>query len=169
MTTDVTNLESMEVTLPTTLVVECRATSTLDSSAISAAVGKAFEKIQAFQQANGITAAGPSRVVYTEWSPTGVHFTAAIPIAAVPPNVTNSADVSIATIPETQALRFLHRGPYRDIRTTYGRIEAWLRARGGIKTPSDWARYSPMWEEYMSDPATTPESELLTRIYLTLP
>ena len=169
MTTDVTNLESMEVTLPTTLVAECRATSTADSSAISAAVGTAFQKIQAFQQANGITAGGPPRVVYTEWSPTGVHFTAAIPIAAAPPNVMYSADVSIATLPETQALRFLHRGPYRDIRTTYGRIEAWLRARGGIKTPSDWARYSPMWEEYMSDPATTPESELLTRIYLTLP
>ena len=168
MTTDVTNLESMEVTLPTTLVAECRATSTADSGAISAAVATAFENIQAFQRANGITAAGPPRVVYTEWSPTGVHFTAAIPIAAVPPDVTTSADVSIATIPETQALRFLHRGPYRDIRTTYDRIEAWLRARGGIKTPSDWARYSPMWEEYMSDPATTPESELLTRIYLTL-
>jgi len=133
MTTDVTNLESMEVTLPTTLVAECGATSTADSSAISAAVGTAFQKIEAFQQANGITAAGPSRVIYTEWSPTGVHFTAAIPIAAVLPNVTNSADVSIATIPETQALRFLHRGPYRDIRTTYGRIEAWLRARAASR------------------------------------
>ena len=169
MTTDVTNLESMEVTLPPTLVAECRATSTADSSAISAAVGRAFERIHAFQQTNGITAAGPPRVVYTEWSPAGVHFTAAIPIAAAPPNVSTSPDVSIATIPETQALRFQHRGPYREIRTTYGRIEAWLRARGGIKTPSDWARYSPMWDEYMSDPATTPESELLTRIYLTLP
>src|SRR5688572_11060211 len=93
MTTDVTNLESMEVTLPTTLVAECRATSTADSGAISAAVATAFENIQAFQRANGITAAGPPRVVYTEWSPTGVHFTAAIPIAAAPPNVTNSADV----------------------------------------------------------------------------
>jgi len=38
-----------------------------------------------------------------------------------------------------------------------------------VLAPSDWARYSPMWDEYMSDPATTPESELLTRIYLTLP
>ena len=72
MTTDVTNLESVEVTLPTTLVAECRATSTADSSAISAAVGTAFQKIQAFQQANGTTAAGPPRVVYTEWSPTDV-------------------------------------------------------------------------------------------------
>ena len=48
MTTDVTNLESVEVTLPTTLVAECRATSTADSSAISAAVGTTFQKIQAF-------------------------------------------------------------------------------------------------------------------------
>jgi hypothetical protein len=25
-----------------------------------------------------------------------------------------------------------------------------------------------MWEEYLNDPAATPESELITRIYLTL-
>ena len=54
------------------------------------------------------------------------------------------------------------------MRDTYDIIEAWLRARGAIKTTADRARYAPMWEEYLNDPATTPESELITRIYLTL-
>ena len=74
----------------------------------------------------------------------------------------------MATLPERVALRFVHHGPYRDIRSTYARIESWLRERGGIKTPADWANYSPMWEEYMNDPAQTPESKLETRIFLPL-
>jgi len=169
MTTDVTNLESMEVLVPATLVAEYHGSSAAESSAISAAVGAALRTVQTFLIVNGISAAGAPRVVYREWSPGGVKFTAAVPIAAVPPNVNDSADVSIKATPECSALRFVHRGPYRDVRHTYDRIEAWLRERGGIKTAADWARYSPMWEEYLNDPATTPESELITRIYLTLP
>jgi effector-binding domain-containing protein len=168
MTTDVTNLESMEVLVPATLVAEYHGSSAAESSAISAAVGAALRTVQTFLLVNRIPAAGPPRVVYNEWSPAGVKFTAGLPIAAVPRNVSDSADVSIRTTAECTALRFVHRGPYSDVRHTYDRIEAWLRARGGIKTADDWARYSPMWEEYLNDPATTPESDLVTRIYLTL-
>jgi AraC family transcriptional regulator len=169
MTTEVEKLENKEVMVPAALVAQTHASSTADSAAISAAVGAAFGKIAAFQAMHGIAAVGPPRVIYTEWSPTGVKFTAAIPIADVPPpNVRDTPDVGIADIPESQALRFIHHGPYRDVRATYDRIEAWLEARGGIKSPADWAHYSPMWEEYMNDPATTPESDLVTRIYLTL-
>jgi effector-binding domain-containing protein len=169
MTTHVTNLENMEVLVPAALVAEYHGSSTAESSAISAAVGAALKTVQTFLIVNGIAAAGAPRVVYNEWSPAGVKFAAAVPIAALPPNVNDSADVSIRATPECSALRFVHRGPYRDVRRTYDRIEAWLRERGGIKTAADWARYSPMWEEYLNDPTTTPESELITRIYLTLP
>ena len=168
MTTEVPRLESMEVMVPATLVAECRASSAAESNAIAAAVAAAFQKIQAFLNANGISAAGAPRVVYTEWSAGGVKFSAAIPIAAVPPDVKAGADVSVERTAESSALRFVHHGPYRDVRNTYDRIEAWLRERGGIKTAADWARYSPMWEEYLNDPATTPEPDLITRIYLTL-
>jgi effector-binding domain-containing protein len=82
--------------------------------------------------------------------------------------VAESGGVALDTIPESTALRFVHHGPYRDLPATYERIEAWLRERGGIRTAADWARYSPMWEEYVTDPETTPESALITRIYLTL-
>lgn len=169
MTTETIRLESMEVAVPATLVAEHQTACTTEPAAIAAAIGTAFQKVQAFLDRNAIRAAGPPRVVYTEWSPTGLKFTAALPIAAIPPNVEDTPDVSIKALPECQALRFVHRGPYREVKGTYDRIEAWLRERGGIRTAADWARYSPMWEEYLNDPATTPESELITRIYLTLP
>ncbi len=54
------------------------------------------------------------------------------------------------------------------MRETYAEIDAWLRARGAIKAEADWAKYTPMWEEYIGDSTTTPEQELMTYIYLPL-
>ena len=169
MTTDTIPLESMEVAVPAALVAQVQATSAPEPAAISAAIGAAFRSIEDFRQRNGIAAAGPPRVIYTSWGTDGVGFTAGVPIGQVPPNVADEGEVTIQALPEATALRFVHRGPYREVRHTYERIEAWLRERGGIKTAADWARYSPMWEEYLNDPTTTPESDLVTRIYLTLP
>ena len=35
-----------------------------------------------------------------------------------------------------------------------------------MRSEADWAKYMPMWEEYMNDPERTPAAELLTHIYL---
>jgi AraC family transcriptional regulator len=35
-----------------------------------------------------------------------------------------------------------------------------------MKSEADWARYMPMWEEYLNDPDSTPAAELVTYIYL---
>ena len=43
------------------------------------------------------------------------------------------------------------------------------KAKGPLQCEADWARYMPMWEEYLNDPQTTPEAELLTYIYLPVP
>lgn len=166
--TATTPLENREVAVPPTLVAECHSTSSLEPGAISAAMGAAFSKVGAFLARNGIPAAGSPRAIYTAWGTTSVDFTAAIPIAELPVGVSDSGDVTIKSLPEARALRFVHRGPYSEVRGTYSRIESWLRERGGIKTAADWARYSPMWEEYLNDPATTTPSDLLTHIFLTL-
>lgn len=168
MTTETTKLESMEVEVPATLITQCEGNCTADPAAIATAVGDAFGKVQGFMAQHGIQSSGRPRLTYTEWSPTLVRFSAAVPIAEVPPHVLDTPEVAIKSMPETRALRFVHHGPYSDLRATYGKIEAWLRERGGIKTAADWARYAPMWEEYANDPGTTPESDLVTRIYLTL-
>jgi DNA gyrase inhibitor GyrI len=35
-----------------------------------------------------------------------------------------------------------------------------------MQTEDDWMRYMPMWEVYLNDPQTPPETDLLTYIYL---
>ena len=41
-----------------------------------------------------------------------------------------------------------------------------MRGKGLMESEADWMKYMPMWEEYLNDPATTPEAELVTHIYL---
>ncbi|HEX6052825.1 MAG TPA: GyrI-like domain-containing protein [Gemmatimonadaceae bacterium] len=162
-----TQLESMEVTVPPTLVAQVEGVTT-EPAEIPSAMSAAFRKLHDALVAERLAQVGPPQAIYTAWGPREVQFTVAVPIERAPHAPIGSAGITVATLPERTALRFVHRGPYHEIRSTYERIESWLRERGGIKTPADWARYSPMWEEYMNDPATTPESELLTHIFLTL-
>jgi len=162
------HLESMEVAVPAALVAKLDVTTGADPSRISEATEAAVGKVQEFLVRNRLVAAGPPRAIYTSWGPAEVRFTVAVPISEAPTPLIETEGVTVEAIPESTALRFVHHGPYRELRATYARIEAWLRERGGIRTAADWERYSPMWEEYVSDPATTPESELVTRIFLTL-
>lgn len=161
-----TQIESMEVMVPSTLVAQLEGL-TAKPEELGAAIGKAFGRLYAAIGRAGLAPSGPPQAIYTVWSPDEVRFTVAAPIERATATLLDPG-VSTATLPERTALRFVHRGPYRDIRTTYDQVESWLRERGGIRTPADWAHYSPMWEEYVNDPATTPESDLVTHIFLPL-
>jgi effector-binding domain-containing protein len=164
----VAQLESREVTVPATLVAQI-AGLTAAPADLGSAIGKAFGTLFGAIGRSGLNVCGPPRVIYTAWAPNECSFTVAAPIDRRPAAPLDTGGVGVAELPERAALRFVHRGPYPEIRSTYDAIEAWLRERGGIKTPADWARYSPMWEEYLNDPQTTPASELLTHIFLPLP
>ncbi len=38
-----------------------------------------------------------------------------------------------------------------------------------MQREGDWAKYTPMWEEHLNGPQTTPDAELLICIYLPVP
>jgi effector-binding domain-containing protein len=166
--TTTTHLESMEVEVDPVLAATLTTTSPSDPQAIGAATAASFGTLGAFLARHALSPCGPPRTIYTTYGPRETTFTVAFPLAIAPAGISEDG-VRIERLPGVRALRFVHRGPYDTLRETYGQIDAWLRERGGIKTDADWARYSPMWEEYMNDPATTPPAELVTRIYLTLP
>jgi len=162
----VAQLDNMEVLVPAALVAQLEGTST--PAGLGAEIGKAFGSLYAAVGQAGLVPSGAPRAIYTAWSSDEVRFTVAVPVNHKPATPLTGNGVSIAELPAGKALRFVHLGPYRDIRATYDQIEAWLRERGAVRTAADWARYCPMWEEYMNDPSTTPESELVTHIFLPL-
>ena len=162
-----TRLESMEVEVAPTLAVQLAVTCATDHAAIATAMQSSFATLGQFMARNKLAPAGPPRAIYANWGAT-TSFTLAFPIQAAPPVTESAPDIVIGTLAGGRALRFVHRGPYDSIRATYGQIDAWLRERGAIKTDADWARYSGMWEEYIGEPGTMPDSELATNIYLPL-
>jgi len=156
-----------EVSVPSALALEIEMTVGTGRGEVAAAMGRAFGTLMRAVHSRGLVIAGPPRATYQLWDGAGTHFRAEVPIVNAPKNFVES-DVKIAKLPEQRAMRFTHHGSYQTIRDTYMQIDAWLRERGMIKADADWSRFSPMWEEYVSDPNTTPERDLVTYIYLPL-
>lgn len=139
-----------------------------DPASISTAIGAGFESLMSFVTRQGLAVNGQPRTIYTEYGAAGVSFTLALPVAAGPPKPTDEPSIRVETLGAVKAYRFTHHGPYEKLALTYNQITEFMRAQGWMESEADWARYMPMWEEYLNDPCTTPAAELVTHIYLPL-
>jgi DNA gyrase inhibitor GyrI len=161
-----TELEFAEVQSTATLAVQLSAQAGPDPASIGAAIPPAFEAAMSFVTRHGLAMTGQPRTIYTDYRPDGVSFTVALPVAAAPEQPVEQSSIRVDTLPALNTYRFTHHGPYTNLGRTYNRITAFMIERGWMTSETDWARYMPMWEEYLNDPATTPPSELITHIYL---
>jgi effector-binding domain-containing protein len=159
-------LEFVEVEVPPTLAAQMPGECGPDPAAISSAMRTAFERLMGFLRQYKLSPTRPPRTIYTAYGPQGVKFVVAMPIPAPPVATRTIGPGFIKPLASMKALRFTHRGPYANLMNTYGQITEFLKAKGLMKTEADWAKYMPMWEEYLNDPRTTPEADLLTYIYL---
>ncbi len=159
------DLEFVEVDVPPVLAVQLQGRSAPDPGSISGAMAAGFGTVMAYVGRHHLTPNGPPRAIYTSYGAEGVTFLLAIPVPAGPGDAADPS-AAVGPLPGARAYRFTHHGPYQNLMSTYGRITAFLQAKGWMQTQADWARYMPMWEEYRNDPQTTPPPELLTYIYL---
>jgi len=163
--TTATDLEFAEVQVNPALAVQLDSQSRPDPQSISAAMHAAFGVLDSFVKRYGLKPNGPPRAIYTSYGAGGVSFTVAWPVESKPA-VTDESPVRVDTLAGTKAYRFTHHGPYPNLAQTYNHITAFLKEKGWMQSEADWARYMPMWEEYLNDPQTTPPAELATYIYL---
>ena len=161
-------LEFTEVDVPAVPALQISGESSPDPAAISSAMGSLFGQLMALIQQHGVVPSGPPRTIYTGHSPETIQFTVAMPVTSPPAQAMEDGSGFVGTLPGGATMRFTHRGPYADLRNTYGLITEFLTARGLMQSEADWAKYMPMWEEYLNDPHTTPEADLRTYIYLPL-
>ena len=164
-----TELEFVELKSAAALAVQLSAKSGPDPASIGAAMHPAFEAAMSFVTRHGLMMTGQPRTIYTDYRSDGVSFTVALPVAAAPEQPVEESSIRVDTLPALKTYRFTHHGPYPNLAHTYSQITAFMIERGWMKSEADWARYMPMWEEYMNDPDTTPPSELITHIYLPVP
>ena len=158
--TSIEGLEPQLVELEPRPIAAMSTRSAKDAEAMGTALEGAYEQITLWMQGAGLQPAGaPIAITLADDGETWV-FQAAIPYqGSVPAEA--SGPVVLKQTAGGKALRVEHVGPYAELDLTRKRLDAWLRL---YRTE---AQGSP-WEEYVSDPATTPEAELTTRLYVPL-
>jgi effector-binding domain-containing protein len=112
-----------------------------------------FKQLNTYLDRQGLKPNGPSMTIYTSTDDTGFSFQAAIPLAEEPKNPP-SGDLAVGKSPSGRALKFVHRGSYDAMDSTYEAItnhldEKRLEAK------------DVLIEEYATDPVTTPEDQLV--------
>lgn len=118
-----------DVTIPAKPAAVLAGTSTWDDG--FAALKRAFERVEEELRKAGIAPAGRPVTVFVQTDDLGFRYEAMVPIERVPEGrAALGGEVRFGTIPGGRALRFVHKGPYEDIDSTYETITAYLDAKG---------------------------------------
>ena len=73
--------------------------------------------------------------------------------------VMRSTACRAAMTPAGRALRFVHKGPYEDVDSTYDMIEIYLEAKGIVVK-------DPIIEEFVNDPKDASDPDLELNIFV---
>jgi len=148
-----------EVTLPAKPAAILSGSSTWEEA--FATLKKAFQRIEDELAKAGIGPAGRPVTVFTQTDDDGFRYDAMLPIDRAPedrpPNL--SPDLRFGTTPSGRALRFVHRGPYDDIDSTYETVTAYLDAKT-IEVKDFFV------EEYVSDFTSADDASLEINIFV---
>ena len=98
--------------------------------------------------------------IYTSTDDKGFTFQAAVPIESAPANPPRG-DLAIGKSPSGKALKFVHRGSYDSMDSTYEAITNHLDEKG-LEAKDFFV------EQYVTDPVTTAEDKLVIEVYVPL-
>lgn len=146
-----------EVTLPAKTAAVLSGTSTWDEGFEN--LKKAFQRIEDELRKAGIAPAGRPLTVFVQTDDMSFRYDAMVPVEGVPDDRPPLApDVRFGKTPEGRALRFVHKGPYEDIDSTYETITAYLDAK-------DVEVKDSFIEEYVTDLAEASDPNLEINIF----
>jgi len=118
----------------------------------------ALKAVNGYLQKQGIKPAGPPMTIYTSTNDTSFEFQAAVPVAEAPKDPP-TGDLAVGKTATGRAFKFIHRGSYDDMDTTYDAItnfldEKQLDAKGLFI------------EQYVTDPLATPQDKLVVEVFV---
>jgi effector-binding domain-containing protein len=145
-----------EVTLTAKTIVFSKGSANWDSAFET--LVEAFKNVYGALQKQGLKAAGPPMTIYTATDDTGFEYQAGVPVTEEP-KAPLEGGLAVGKSPEGRALKFIHRGSYDAMDSTYEAItnhldEKRLEARDLFV------------EFYVTDPLTTPEDNLVIEVYV---
>jgi effector-binding domain-containing protein len=147
-----------EVTLAEKTIVYIAGSGMWDS-AFNTIIG-GFKTVNSAMAKLGLKANGAPMTIYTATDDTGFQFQAAVPVAQASTVPANSG-ITVGKSPAGKALKFVHRGSYDAMDSTYELITNYLDEKQ--LEPKD-----VFVEQYMKDPVTTPEDDLVIEVYVPL-
>jgi effector-binding domain-containing protein len=142
------------VTLPERTIIYLQGQSTWESAQDT--LVDAFKSLDEYLGKHGIKPAGAPMTIYTETGDSGFKFRAAVPVAQAPPDPPKG-DLAVGQAPAGKALKFVHRGSYAELDTTYEAITDYLDDKG-IDAEDQFI------EEYVSGPLRAGDSELVINV-----
>jgi effector-binding domain-containing protein len=145
-----------EVTLAEKTIVYMNGNATWDSAFET--LLDTFKQLNTFLDRQGLKPNGPSMTIYTSTDDTGFSFQAAVPLAEAPPNPPRG-DIAVGKSPAGRALKFVHRGSYDSMDSTYEAITNHLDEKR-LEAKDLFI------EEYATDPVTTPEDQLVITVFV---
>jgi len=125
-------------------------------SAVGVALGVAYGRLAGYMNAEGLKQAAPPIAIFRGGDADTLAIDAAIPVDRN--DAAPAGAVRMARLPAGRAVRAEYRGAYTGLAAARGQMVAYLAAAG--LEPA-----GATWEQYVSDPARTPEGELVTHIY----
>jgi effector-binding domain-containing protein len=145
-----------EVTLPGQKIVYLKGKSNWDDA--FATLVDAFKSLNEYLAKAGLKPSGPFLTIYTETDDTGFSFEAAAPIDKTPENPPKG-DIAVGQAPSGKALKFIHRGSYDAMDSTYEAITNYLDDK---KLDAK----DLFIEEYVTDPVKTDADHLTINVYV---
>lgn len=145
-----------EVTLPERTIVYLKGHSKWDAAFDT--LVDAFKSLDEYLDKQGIKPAGATMTIYTETDDAGFSFKAAVPIAAAPENPPKG-DIAIGQTPPGKALKFVHRGSYDAMDSTYEAITNYLDDK-------HLEAKDLFIEEYATDPVKTDTEHLVVNVFV---
>lgn len=145
-----------EVTLPERTIVYLKGHTNWDAAFDT--LVDAFKSLKEYLDKQGIKPNGPAMTIYTQTDDTGFSFEAAMPVAEAPKDPPKG-DIAVGQTPSGKALKFVHRGSYDAMDSTYEAITNYLDEKR-LEAKELFI------EEYATDPLTTSPDKMVVNVFV---
>lgn len=146
----------VELTLTAKTIIFMKGNGTWDNA--FEILQDAFKSVYGYLEKEGIKPSGPGMTIYVSADDTGFSFQAAVPVAEAPKDPPKG-DIEVGQSPAGRALKFVHRGSYDSMDSTYEAITNHLDEK-------KLEAQDLFVEEYETDLLKTPESNLVVNVYV---
>jgi effector-binding domain-containing protein len=117
-----------------------------------------FKSLDEYLAKLGLKPSGPAMTIYTETNDDGFRFRAAVPVAQAPKNAPKG-DIAVGKAPSGKAIKFVHRGTYEALDSTYEAITDYLDDKG-------LDAQDVFIEEYTSGPLRPGDGKLVINVFV---